>query len=68
MMEHDEYARPCDTCSSGNRQQCHVVQEGLDAWSLGVMAFELLTGTPAFGMLENRENVCVLCLMILRVL
>ena len=31
----------------------------LDAWSLGVMAFELLTGAPAFKFLtEGRAKVC----------
>jgi hypothetical protein len=33
------------------------VQESLDAWSLGVMAFELLTGAPAFKMNFGREKV-----------
>ena len=32
----------------------------LDAWSLGVMAFELLTGAPAFKFLtEGRAKVCI---------
>ena len=32
-----------------HRRECTIVPEpSLDAWSLGVMAFELLTGKPAF--------------------
>jgi eukaryotic-like serine/threonine-protein kinase len=31
----------------------------LDAWSLGVMAFELLTGSPAFRLVtDGRAKVC----------
>lgn len=33
------------------------MQEALDAWSLGVMAFELLTGKPALRMTEGKEQV-----------
>jgi serine/threonine protein kinase len=34
----------------------------LDAWSLGVMAFELLTGLPAFRLVTNgRSRVCCSC-------
>ena len=36
--------------------------EELDAWSLGVMAFELLTGAPAFKFLtEGRTKVRLVC-------
>jgi hypothetical protein len=34
-----------------------LVQESQDAWSLGVMAFELLTGQPALRMREGKEYV-----------
>jgi serine/threonine protein kinase len=34
-----------------------VVKEALDVWSLGVMAFELLTGKPALSMFEARDSV-----------
>jgi serine/threonine protein kinase len=33
------------------------VQEALDVWSLGVMAFELLTGEPALHMIEGKDTV-----------
>ena len=29
-------------------------------WSLGVMAFELLTGTAAVSLFEGRDQVCIL--------
>jgi serine/threonine protein kinase len=29
----------------------------MDVWSLGVIAFELLTGQPALNMYEGMENV-----------
>ena len=34
----------------------HGVQEALDVWSLGVMAFELLTGQPALRMHEGKDK------------
>jgi serine/threonine protein kinase len=34
-----------------------VMEESLDAWSLGVMAFEMCTGAPAFPRLMDTEAV-----------
>ena len=36
----------------------HDVQEALDVWSLGVIAFELLTGQSAVSMHEGKDKVC----------
>jgi serine/threonine protein kinase len=40
---------------SGEREM--VLEESLDAWSLGVMAFEMCTGAPAFPRLMTAETV-----------
>lgn len=37
-----------------------LLQEALDVWSLGLMAFELLTGQPALRMREGKEAVRLL--------
>lgn len=42
------------------REDCKMgsfVQEGLDVWSLGVMAFELLTGERAIKIHKGKEEV-----------
>jgi serine/threonine protein kinase len=40
---------------SGERKM--VLEESLDAWSLGVMAFEMCTGVPAFPRIMGTEAV-----------
>jgi serine/threonine protein kinase len=47
--------------SAGNSNGGVVVQESLDVWSLGVMAFELITGEPAFQIRQGKENVRKSC-------
>jgi serine/threonine protein kinase len=38
------------------------MQEAVDVWSLGVMAFELLIGNPAFCMFGGKDKVIKLSL------
>ena len=43
----------------------HPATAAVDAWSLGVMAFELLTGTPAFDLVSSgRQKVRTSCMNI----
>ena len=54
------YASP-EVAAALQQQQCMatIASTALDAWSLGVMAFELLTGAPAFDMLAvGAAQVC----------
>jgi serine/threonine protein kinase len=45
-------------CAFGKlKTEVSFVQEAVDVWSLGVMAFELLTGKFAFNMLEGKNKV-----------
>jgi hypothetical protein len=37
---------------------CFKLQEALDVWALGVMAFELLTESRVFSALDADEHVC----------
>lgn len=46
------FANPRKSCGSVS-----TVQEALDVWSLGVMAFELLTGKAALLMHEGKDKV-----------
>ena len=36
-----------------------VAAEALDAWSMGVLAIELLTGNPVFDHKHSKEQVCI---------
>ena len=51
------YAAPevVDAMQRGNA--VHRVDEAVDAWSLGVMAFELLSGRPAFEASLSKHEV-----------
>jgi serine/threonine protein kinase len=50
------YAAPEAIRAFRTGQAMIVTREALDVWSLGVMAFELLTGEPAFKMLNGKEK------------
>ena len=47
------YAAPEVARAYCGQQQSILSDPALDAWSLGVMAFELLTGAPAFDLLGD---------------
>jgi serine/threonine protein kinase len=50
------YAAPEVICALRTGQATMIAHESLDVWSLGVMAFELLTGEPVFKMLHGKEK------------
>jgi serine/threonine protein kinase len=50
------YAAPEAIRAFRTGQAKMIAHEALDVWSLGVMAFELLTGEPAFRMLHGKEQ------------
>lgn len=50
------YAAP-EAVGAHRGGRCMVVDESLDAWSLGVLAYELLTGAAWTGMLESTDKV-----------
>lgn len=52
------YAAP-EAVHAYRQGRAMIVDESLDAWSLGVLAYELLTGASWTGMLENKEQVCM---------
>ena len=54
------YAAPETIHAWRTGQKSIVSQAATDAWSLGVMVFELLTGKPAFDVfLLGRDSVCI---------
>jgi serine/threonine protein kinase len=53
-------ARSHEAVGSNSSNGYGELQEALDAWSLGVMAFELLTGKPPLNLMEGKEKVCAL--------
>ena len=56
------YAAPEVAQACRGRHRSVVARPALDAWSLGVTAFELLTGAPAFDMLAyGRRHPPVRC-------
>ena len=53
------YAPPEVMAAAAAGVRTTVAAPALDAWSLGVLAFELLTGAPAFRLLtDGRDQVC----------
>lgn len=53
------YAAPEVIDTFRNKQKRMVVSASLDSWSLGVVAFELLTGEPPFPLQWSSDEVCV---------
>jgi Protein kinase domain len=51
------YAAPEAIVAYRSGQKTHVANPALDIWSLGVMAFELLTGVPALRLHVGRKEV-----------
>ena len=50
------YAAP-EAVAAHRGGRAMLVEESLDAWSLGVLAYELLTGAPWTGLLEGNDKV-----------
>ena len=50
------YAAPEVVDAVRGRRRSIVARPALDAWSLGVTAFELLTGAPAFDLLAHGRS------------
>jgi serine/threonine protein kinase len=51
------YAAPEVAHAVRNQHDSIVATDKLDAWSLGVMAVELLTNKPPFNLLEGKDKV-----------
>ena len=55
------YAAPEVIAAWQSGQKTITSTSEVDAWALGVMVFELLTGRPAFDLfMQGRQEVCVL--------
>ena len=53
------YAAPEVVAAHQRHEGCMRCSPALDAWSLGILALELLTGAPAFNLLEEGQSgVC----------
>ena len=52
-----QYAPPEVIAAYLEKHKSIVATEAMDAWAMGVVAFELLTGTPAFAPLTPKEEV-----------
>jgi eukaryotic-like serine/threonine-protein kinase len=51
------YAAPEIVHAARDGRNSVVASDKLDAWSLGVMAVELLTNKPPFNLLEGKDKV-----------
>lgn len=61
------YAAPEVVNALENGEKCIATTAALDSWSLGVMAFELLTGAPAFRLVtDGRSKVRHACMQRMR--
>jgi serine/threonine protein kinase len=57
----EAYAAPETALAQLEGRRRMVVDEKVDSWALGVMAFELLLERPAFGMFHGKNSVRALC-------
>jgi hypothetical protein len=44
-------------------QQEFEVTEGLDVWSVGILALEMFTGQPVYSSMQSKKTVCLLLLV-----
>eukprot|EP00892_Ulva_mutabilis_P006547 jgi/Ulvmu1/4264/UM194_0004.1 len=56
------YAPPEVLAACEARQPCMRASPALDSWSLGVMAYELLTGAPAYDLVQGGRSQVLLML------
>ena len=52
-----QYAPPKVIAAHLAKHKSVVATEAMDAWAMGVVVFELLTGTPAFSLFTPEEKV-----------
>jgi serine/threonine protein kinase len=59
------YAAPETAQAMLQKQVSMIVDDKIDCWALGIIAYELLLQKPAFGMFQGANDVCSLQLTVL---